>query len=150
MNTTSPAHEADDLDRILSGFFKAQLRHPWPKAPLPAVAASQPSEFLASRSSEALRSAAAAPPSRNHTARARFTLAASVALALGAGWLLTAGLHPVARTGGPAAPASGPGMLGGSEAQGIKGGALDQMRKDKMNDLPRNNRGLKFDLGKGE
>lgn len=87
--TPTPSPAADDLDRLLSDFFKAQLRRPWPNAP--------------GAPAEPARAAAAAP--RDTTARARATLAASVALLLGTGLFLADGFRPGVRPGPDAAPA---------------------------------------------
>src|SRR5215468_8251064 len=98
MNTT-PTHTEtqDDLDRLFSEFFKAQLKHPWPNAPVPAASASaqptEPSELRAARAADAPRNAPALAR-RDNSARARFTLAASVALMLGACWYLSNGFQP--------------------------------------------------------
>lgn len=85
MSTTppTPAGPPDDLDRLLGDFFKAQLRHPWPNAPVPPAAAAEPSERVRVRPRAA---ETPAPARRDAAARARFTLAASVALMLGALW----------------------------------------------------------------
>src|SRR4051794_29755905 len=99
MNTTPPHAKApDELDRLLSEFFKAQLKHPWPNAPVPAganggAAQTEPSELLAARTANAPRNTAP-PARRDNTARARFTLAASVALLLGTCWYLSNDFEP--------------------------------------------------------
>ncbi|MCS6864268.1 MAG: hypothetical protein RMJ56_02940 [Gemmataceae bacterium] len=78
----------DPLDRLLSDFFKAQMKQPWPQAPLPpATVPLIPSELATPPTIDA-RSRPVRSPA-DATARARFTLAASVALALGAAWLFT-------------------------------------------------------------
>lgn len=83
--TTLPPEPVDDA---LSDFFKSAMPKPWPAAPRTAV----PSSLAASR-----------PASSN---RARFTLAASVAIALGACWYFAVAPQPAAR------PAPGkPGLL---------------------------------------
>ena len=125
MNTTPPHTEApDELDRLFSEFFKAQVKHPWPNAPVPAASnasakPTEPSELVAARTAEAPRNAPA-PARRDNSARARFTLAASVALMLGTCWYLSNGFAPGAR---PAvAPNQGgvPGMPpGGANDTGV-------------------------------
>ena len=80
--TTRPP---DALDLALSAFFKAEMLHPWPAAPVPMTAT--PSSLATTR--------------RYPGGRARLTLAASVALLLGTGWFLTNGLS----TGDRARPA---------------------------------------------
>src|SRR5262245_40985749 len=101
MSTISQKPETpDELDKLFSDFFKAQLKRPWPNAPLPAgsggavALASEPSELVTSRTQTETPSIvpATAPQvkakGRDGTARARFTLVASVALALGTCWAL--------------------------------------------------------------
>ncbi len=95
MNAFPPQPETpDELDRLLSDFFKAQLKQPWPKAPLPptALAPIIPSELVSVRANGADHRPLRSPT--DTTARARFTLAASVALALGAAWLFTSSSEP--------------------------------------------------------
>src|SRR5215475_10716934 len=70
------AGPADHLDRLLSDFFKAQMQHPWPAAP--ATPASEPSVLVAARA--AALNAPHNQPARDPQSRARYTLAASVAL----------------------------------------------------------------------
>src|SRR5262245_44668066 len=95
MNTTPTNTEpSDELDRLLSDFFKGELKKPWPKAPMPAASASEPSELAAARAAEAPRNTPATPAGRDNTARARFTLAASVALMLGTCWYMSNGFQP--------------------------------------------------------
>ena len=155
MNTTSPKHDnhehaADELDRLFSDFFKSQLKQPWPKAPIPAPrTTAEPSELVATRATEAPRNAPPAPAKpRDNTARARFTLAASVALLLGTGWLMTNGYEPGTRSIGCPVPATnGPGMLPGSGADGDTHLPLKKMGEDKAKS---GDGGTKFDLNKGE
>ncbi len=139
MNTlpTNP-EQPDELDRLLSDYFKAQLRYPWPNAPVAptavATATTEPSG-LVNRSGASAR--------RDSTSRARFTLAASVALALGASWMLVSGFEPAAFPGGmPTAP-RGPGMLPGSGADGTDHLPLQKMQEN-------NAKPPKIDLGNGE
>jgi hypothetical protein len=84
---------ADKLDRLLSDFFKAQLKHPWPDAP--AAPTSEPSVLVAARSPSAtvpLNRPGA--PTRNVNNKSRYTLAASVVLLLGTCWYLSNGFQP--------------------------------------------------------
>ncbi len=151
-NKTSPKHGthgksgAGDLDQLLSDFFKSQLKQPWPKAPVPVAHATvEPSELVATRTTESPRNAPA--KFRDNTARARFTLAASVALLLGTGWLLTNGYEPGTRPAGCPTPAiSGPGMLSGGSADGDKHLPLKKMGEDKAKG---NDGGIKIDLKDG-
>ena len=73
MSQSLPPERVDDL---LSDFFKSKLRQPWPAAP----------------------SVLSAEPSTRRTAvpsnRARYTLAASVAILLGVCWLFSNGSRP--------------------------------------------------------
>jgi hypothetical protein len=123
----------DNLDRLLSDFFKAQMQSPWPAAPV--TPASEPSVLVAARNAntEAPRNqpAATAPPAaRDSGSKARYTLAASVALLLGTCWYLSNGFRAAERT----APGSSNNPTGsGLIDKGIAGNpdALEQLRKDK-------------------
>ncbi|MDY3557533.1 hypothetical protein R5W23_000059 [Gemmata sp. JC673] len=139
MNTNSP-ESVDALDALLSDFFKAQLPTPWPKAPVASVPV-VPSEVAR---------AAAAPgkvqgvPARDSTARARFTLAASVALLLGTGWFLADGVQSGPHTGRGASPdAGGLKFLPDSGASGHDHAPLKKMGEDKA----KGNEGIKIDIG---
>ena len=101
----------EDLDRILSDFFKAQMKQPWPAAPSTAV--SEPSILVESRAAAA-ESPRNQPAAHDSNIRSRFTLAASVALLLGTCWYLSTGFRPAERST-PSTPADG-GMIGGAEA----------------------------------
>jgi hypothetical protein len=113
----------ENLDRLLSDFFKSQLKQPWPAAP--ATTVSEPSALVASRAatSETPRNQ---PAARDSNARSRYTLAVSVALLLGTCWYLSNGFQPGNRSG-PTTPAGG-GMIGGAE--GSKPKALETIRED--------------------
>jgi hypothetical protein len=128
-NLPTNPEQPDELDRILAEFFKAQLKHPWPNAPAAAAApASEPAGPRATR--------------RDGSARARFTLAASVALALGACWALSNDFEPTATPAGtPVTPA--PGMLPGGGADGSDHPTLQKMQEN-------NAKPPKIDLGNGE
>ena len=109
---TEPSPDA--LDRLLSDFFKGQLPRPWPPAPA---------------------GGAFAEPARNAIPdpgrRSRLTLAASVAVLLGGGWLLVGGSpngpRPAANPNGAARPAA----LPGATADPGKGGVLDKVKEIK-------------------
>jgi hypothetical protein len=106
MKHTTPITPTDEsVDRLLSEFLKAQMPKPWPAAP--ATAASEPAELVAQRAAatETPRNAPAA--SRDTSARSRLTLAASVAILLGACWTLSNGFQ------------------GGSHATGTNGTPID-------------------------
>ncbi len=124
MTTNSP----DDLDRLLSDFFKAQMKNPWPNAPL--AQAAEPSE-LATRL-DAPRNEPA-PARRDQTARAKFTLAASVAFLLGTAFYMSDGYAPAPRPGAQPATNGGPSLLNASDAKAPQGGVLDTLSKDKVN-----------------
>jgi len=147
MNTLPTNPETpDELDRLFSEFFKGQLRKPWPKAPVPpgASATAEPSELAAARVAEAPRNHPS-PASRDNTARARFTLAASVALLLGTCWTLSNGFQPGERPGqAPVAPGL-PGLLPDSGASGIDDPRLKKLGEDKAKG---NNDGPKIDMSK--
>jgi hypothetical protein len=68
---------------------------------------------------------------RNAAARARFTLAASVALMLGTCWYVSDGVTPGPRPGGAPGQSGGGFRLQNGDAKGQPGGVLDQMSKDK-------------------
>jgi hypothetical protein len=134
----------DELDRLFSDFFKAQLKNPWPNAP---GAPSVPLAATPRVASEPRTVPAPVPAVRPHdgTSRARLTLAASVALVLGTCWYLSNGLAPGPRPTVAPIP-SGPGRLGDSDAKGIKGGVLDKLNEDKA----KGNVPPKFDMEKIE
>lgn len=150
MNTLSPNPDTpDELDRLFSEFFKGQLKQPWPKAPAPltATAPAEPSELAAARAAETPRKQPA-PAARDNTARARFTLAASVALLLGTCWYLSNGFQPGERPGQPAPVSGKPGMLPESGASGQGDLRLQELQHDKAKE----NKGgaPKIDMGKFE
>ncbi|MBA4067766.1 MAG: hypothetical protein C0501_29525 [Isosphaera sp.] len=120
MNTTPLQDRADraddDLGRLLSRYFKAQMPDPWPAAPPTPAARAEPSGLAAPRNVD---------PGR----RARYTLAVSVALVLGTCWAFSNGFRPGDRPGGPAPPHGGDGFdLKGTSADG-KGGLTGEIKK---------------------
>jgi hypothetical protein len=82
MNPLSPD---ENVDHLFSAFFKAELPDPWPAAP---TATSEAAARLTQRA-EAPRNES--PVARRDHNRARYTLAASVALLLGTCWALSDG-----------------------------------------------------------
>ncbi len=143
--TTQPAANPDELDRLFSDFFKSQLKRPWPNAPIPVAAApAEPSGLVAGRTGETPRNRPS-PATRDNTARARFTLAASVALMLGTCWYLSNGFEPGARSGAPAANPALPSMLNGADADGNKHLPLRTIEQDKAKE-----HGPKIDMDKFE
>jgi hypothetical protein len=110
MNPLSPN---ENVDRLLSAFFKAEMPDPWPAAPT--ASTTEPSGLVAERA-EAPRNEPAVAR-RDHNSRARYTLAASVALLLGTCWTLSDGFQSGTRgTNGPANGTSGD-FLGPSDAK---------------------------------
>lgn len=88
-----PNAPTDALDRLLSDFFKTQMKRPWPAAPAVPVR-SEPSELVVVRN----RTPVSAP---DHSTRSRITLAASVAILFGSCWYLSNGSQPELRSNGP-------------------------------------------------
>lgn len=88
-------HPPDELDELLSDYFKAKLPHPWPAAPVPPAAVAEPASVVAARS---------APVTADSGRRARLTLAASVALLLGTCWFLSGDGQPGRRAATRPAP----------------------------------------------
>jgi hypothetical protein len=147
--TPTHADAPEDLDRMFAEFFKAQLKHPWPNAPVPgatsAAKSAEPSELVAARATEMTEPAPTAAP-RDNTARARLTLAASVALMLGTCWYLSNGYQPGSRPvqGTPTPPVPGSGVFNGSGANDQ--GVLPEVKKIKAEERG----GPKIDMGKFE
>jgi hypothetical protein len=112
----------DAIDRLLSDYFKSQLRQPWPTAPREHEA--EPSTTLAERTGLA-ESPRNHQHARDSSGRARYTLAASVALFLGTCWYLSTGFQPVNRNEPTPVPG---GMLSGAGAS--KPAALEELKKD--------------------
>jgi hypothetical protein len=124
-STDEPRSEPpDSIDRLLSDYFKAQLKRPWPTAPH--VPSAEPSSIGAGRSP-----VAATLTNRTgvgvDNSRARYTLAASVALLLGTCWYFSSGFQSANRID-PTNPSRG-GVLGGAGAS--KPAPLEEIRKDK-------------------
>jgi hypothetical protein len=117
----SRSEPPDALDRLLSDYFKAQLRHPWPSAPVSPRA--EASGVVAARATPTPRQ----PMShRDNNSRARLTLAASVALLLGTCWYLSSGFQSADRAV-PGNPSRG-GVLG--DAGASKPDALEELKHD--------------------
>ena len=121
MTSNTPIAESsrepiDALDRLLSDYFKSQLRQPWPGAP----------ETLRTEvASPAVQRSMPAVPQDN-TSRARLTLAASVALLLGACWYFSSGFQSSDRSRpGNSSPA---GVL--RDAGAGKPDALEELKHD--------------------
>ena len=100
MNQAPPAD--DSLDELLSDFFKAQMKQPWPPAPAAPTAVPQ------------------RPAAHDPGNRARYTLAASVALFVGTCWALSSGFQPGERTRGPASNGVDMNSLGASDPDALK------------------------------
>lgn len=108
MNSTSPTSQdsrsEDNLDRLLSGYFKSKLKQPWPAAPTTSSLLSEPSVLVASRSgTNTVETPRNQPSSRADVShKSRYTLAASVAVLLGTCWLLSNGFQSGGERGVPA------------------------------------------------
>jgi hypothetical protein len=84
----------DAVDAVLTDYFRSQLPKPWPAAPALATPA--------------------APARRDPSRRARYSLAASVAVLAGACWLLA---PATPRPGVTVQPGAGPDVLPGATAR---------------------------------
>ncbi len=73
MNTRIPNRPDDEIDRLFTAYFRAEMPARWPNAPRPWAETVQPSL------------AASADPAR----KSRWALAASVALLIGSCWYLS-------------------------------------------------------------
>src|SRR5205823_3480617 len=90
LDSPGRGRSGDDLDRLLSDFYRAELPNPWPAPPL----ADDQTKLLPLSVRKAARSWSAL--------RSRFALAASVALLLAGSWFLSGKWEEV----------SGPGSFG--------------------------------------
>ena len=146
-NTETP----DELDRLLADFFKAQLKRPWPGAPTPTATAksAEPSELAAARAADVPRNHPT-PARRDNTARARFTLAASVALMFGTCWYLSDGFQPGERPGQGTPVPAGPRLLPHGGASGTDHETLQKLQENKAKANDGNGGGDKIDMGKFE
>lgn len=116
MNTL-PSTPPDALDRLLSDFFKGQMKRPWPAAPATSaglngkpVGIVEPASLLGARNATSrpeLAHPRVVTASPEPGSRARLTLAASVAILLGSCWYLSNGPWAPASHSAPAAK-SGP------------------------------------------
>lgn len=86
----------DSLDGLLSDFFKSQMKKPWPAAP--ATATNEPSSLATARAAQTDAPRNQPTPSRDSGSKARYTLAASVAIFLGTCWTLSNGFQPGERS----------------------------------------------------
>ncbi len=84
--------QLDKLDGLLADFFKAQMKKPWPAAP-ETHPMSTPASANTGTAPETPRNQPAAAR-RDSGSKARYTLAASVALLLGTCWYLSNGFQP--------------------------------------------------------
>ncbi len=85
----------DSLDAMFSDFFKAKMQKPWPTAPQTSSVVNEPSSLVAARSSSS-ETPRNQPVAMSHDSgsKARYTLAASVALLIGTCWTLSNGFQP--------------------------------------------------------
>jgi hypothetical protein len=72
-NTRSPNSSGDELDKVMTAYFRAEMPAKWPPAPRPWAEAARP----------------ASSPAADPTTRSRWALAASVALLIGSVWYLS-------------------------------------------------------------
>lgn len=137
MNTSSPTSDLrtvpgeDSLDRLMSDFFKRQVRQPWPPAPFALPLAAEPSLVAAARTTAELPSKQTTPGRRVYdpSARARYTLAVSAAVLLGTCWCLSNGFRTADRPAPTAPAAPFLGVFPDSGANDPE--ALKERRKDK-------------------
>ena len=99
----APVHP-EPLDRLLTEFYRARLPHSWPAAPVPPENRAEPAGPPKVRTTE---NPSVVPAHSDPSARARLTLAASVAILLGTCWYASTG-GPIGERVGPR-PATGVG-----------------------------------------
>jgi hypothetical protein len=87
LDANGVGHGGDDLDEVLSAFFRSEMPSPWPQLQLPEQASP-------ARPPVRLARPAPAPSSRPWLRSPRFALAASVALLIGGYALMPAALPP--------------------------------------------------------
>jgi len=95
MNKTPLSDDA--LDAMFSDFFKSKLKQPWPTAPQVVTAHSEPSVLATARAAQSTTETPRNQPalaSHDSSSKARYTLAASVALLIGTCWTLSNGFQP--------------------------------------------------------
>ncbi len=130
MNTT-PLSE-DSLDAMFSDFFKSQLKKPWPTAPQTTTIHSEPSSLAAARAAHTTTEPPRNQPAaatHDSSSKARYTLAASVALLIGTCWTLSNGFQPGERpTPGNGSSNSPLNMNSGTASDPD---ALKELRKEK-------------------
>jgi hypothetical protein len=126
----------DALDKLLSDFFKRQMKQPWPPAPVPPgpspLSALDGRVSLNGKPTLAEPAPAARTPADPITP-ARLTLAASVALLLGGCWYLSGVWQPTAapqNVAQPGAPAIDARKM---TAEGAE--PLDKIREDKARNV---------------
>lgn len=116
--------EPEAIDRLLGSYFKAQLKHPWPTAPVlhqePSILATHPITRIT-----------------HHSSRPRRTLAASVAVFVGLCWYFSHGSNPATPGGpSPSGNTAGPMILPNSTAGSSSGDILDEMKEIKAKQPP--------------
>jgi hypothetical protein len=138
LRSTPPQGDREDnLDRLLSDYFKSKMRQPWPAAPATTarVPLSEPSVLVASRTAanatvESPRNQpASAGSARDGGSKSRYTLAVSVAVLLGTCWYLSNTSQPGERAGPGGSNA--PKLNVFPEAGANDPAALKEIRKDK-------------------
>jgi hypothetical protein len=87
LDSPGRGRHGDDLDRLLSDFYRSELPNPWPVPPVAGVR----TEFLPLTAPPLIR--------RWSAVRSRFALAASVALLLAGSWFLSGKFEDVPASG---------------------------------------------------
>lgn len=88
LDSPGRGRHGDDLDRLLSDFYRSQLPRPWPKPP------------VAGEQTEPRPHSARKPMQRWSALRSRLALAASIALLLAGSWFLSGTFADVSGSGG--------------------------------------------------
>jgi hypothetical protein len=128
MNKNSLSEDA--LDSLFSGFFKAQMKQPWPAAPGAPAVHSEPSTLATSRAQQTTETPRNQPVAASHdsSSKARYTLAASVALLIGTCWTLSNGFQPSDR---PNSSNGSNGSINGNSLSASDPPVLKEIRKEK-------------------
>ncbi|MCE9566183.1 MAG: hypothetical protein K8U57_29530 [Planctomycetes bacterium] len=127
MNKTPLSEES--LDAMFSDFFKAKMQKPWPAAPATPTLRSEPSSLAAARATQTpVEAPRNQPVAVNHdsSSKARYTLAASVALLIGTCWTLSNGFQPSER----ATPNGTPNSVNMNPITASDPDALKELRKE--------------------
>ncbi|HEV3383353.1 MAG TPA: hypothetical protein VG097_00990 [Gemmata sp.] len=137
LRKTSSTENGDNLDRLLSSYFKSKMKQPWPAAPATPsrMSSSEPSVLVASRAAKAAVGAPRNQPASVGTScdggrKSRNTLAVSVAVLLGTCLYLSNSSQPGERVapGGNNAPKVFNVI---PDASAEKPAAIQQIQKDR-------------------